>query len=219
MFLSPSARLSHGWRLRGSGVHMLLWLEPPFICGGKRWKHLHKLAIWRFENSIPSSWFEHLGKTCLKHKDWEAFGPLMSITSEDVIDLCGLGRYKQHGGGLSAVSPLWWPARTIKRVLHGLVMRLKVKTNLLAGTGKTGEEQRSRRVTVRNLLVTYGRCRWGHIINVVVMEALPGASRVLPVQQDPRGHVAFQRQTRTLRYRGAPTSVGQTHLQVRQVLS
>lgn len=47
----------------------------------KRWKHLlHKLAIWRLENSIPQSWFKHLGKAWLERKDSEAFCPLMSIT-------------------------------------------------------------------------------------------------------------------------------------------
>lgn len=82
----PSARPSHGWVWRASAIHMLLWLEPPFICWGKRWKHLpHKLAIWRLENSIPSSWFKHLGKAKLEHKDLEAFCPLMFITSRGLF--------------------------------------------------------------------------------------------------------------------------------------
>lgn len=48
----------------------------------KCWKHLlHKLAFWRLENSIPRSWFEHLGEAWLERKDLEAFGGLMSVTS------------------------------------------------------------------------------------------------------------------------------------------
>lgn len=84
IILSLSARLSHGWVWRGSAVHMLLWLEPLFICWGKCWKHLPcKLAIWRLENSIPSRWFKHLGKVWLEHKNWEVFCLLMSITFRD----------------------------------------------------------------------------------------------------------------------------------------
>lgn len=86
IFSPPSARPSHGWVWRASATHMLLWLEPQFICWGKRWKHLpHKLAIWRLENSIPSSWFKHLGKAELEHKDLEAFCPLMFITSKGLF--------------------------------------------------------------------------------------------------------------------------------------
>lgn len=82
----PSAQPSHGWVWRAGAIHMLLWLEPPFIYWGKRWKHLpHKLAIWRLENSIPSSWFKHLGKVKLEHKDLEAFSPLMFITSKGLF--------------------------------------------------------------------------------------------------------------------------------------
>lgn len=81
MFLSPSTQLSHGWVWRGSTIHMLLWLEPPFIC----WENAestcyHKLAIWRLENSISRSWFKYLGIAWLERKDFEAFCPLMSIT-------------------------------------------------------------------------------------------------------------------------------------------
>lgn len=102
MFFSPSVRLSPGWLLRGSAVYKLLWLGPPFICRGKRWKHfLHKLAIWKSKIQLRAVWFEHLGKTCLKHKDWEAFCPLMSVTSENVIDLCGLVTYEQNGWKIS----------------------------------------------------------------------------------------------------------------------
>lgn len=104
MFLLPHPRS----RLMGgcggaSAIHMLLWLEPPFICWGKRWKHLrHKLAIWRLENSIPSSWFKHLGKAKLEHKDLEAFCPLMFITSRGLFRLCvALGAVQLENASMS----------------------------------------------------------------------------------------------------------------------
>lgn len=89
MFLFPSMWLSHGWVWRGSAIHMLLWLEPSFICRGKCWKHLpHKLAIWRLENSILSSWFKRLGKAWLGHKDLEAFCLLMLINFRCLFRVC-----------------------------------------------------------------------------------------------------------------------------------
>lgn len=99
----PSAQPSHGWVWRASAIHMLLWLEPPFICWGKRWKHLpHKLAIWRLENSIPSSWFKHLGKAKLEHKDLEAFCPLMFITSKGPFRFrVALGAAELENAGMS----------------------------------------------------------------------------------------------------------------------
>lgn len=78
----------------------------------KRWKHLlHKLAIWRLKNSIPRSWFKHLGKACLEPKESETFCPLMLLTFR--------GHYR-----LFFVLFFWpcalWTAQLVRSISHFL---------------------------------------------------------------------------------------------------